>query len=400
MDQVDGCERRQGLVRWLARATKTKAKVGEIEPPARQKGRDGEIEVFTSADGEVRVDVKVEGETVWLSLNQIAELFDRDKSVISKHLKDIYKSGELDREATVAKNATVQKEGSRQVTREIEYFNLDAILSVGYRVNSKRGTQFRIWATKRLREHLVDGFTVNRKRLENRGEKGLKEMEQTLDLLVRTLRGQHLLSREGEAVLDVVSQYARTWRLLLEYDENRLPEAPAKASVDMKALSLDEAETAIVSLKTDLIAKGEATPLFGQARGEGLDGALGAIEQTFAGEPLYPSIEARAAHLLYFVIKDHPFADGNKRIGSLLFLKYLDRNGRLTGSDGKPRFDDRALVALALLIAESDRKQKDLMVRLVISLLDDRSEERSAPPVSGAGRGKRARPGTDETAAP
>ena len=182
-----------------------------------------EILVYEAPDGEVRVDVRLEEETVWLSLNQMAELFGRDKSVISRHLRNVFQSGELEREAIVAKNATVQKEGRRSVTREIEFFNLDAILSVGYRVNSKRGTQFRIWATRTLREHLVRGYTLNEKRL---AERGLKEARDTLDLLARTLKQQALVDDTGAAVLDLIKGYADTWRLLLEYDEDRLAAPP------------------------------------------------------------------------------------------------------------------------------------------------------------------------------
>ena len=179
----------------------------------------GEVIVYEAADGEVRVDVRLERESVWLSLGQMSELFGRDKSVISRHIRNVFISGELEREATVAKNATVQREGDREVVREIEFFNLDAILSVGYRVNSKCGTQFRIWATRTLREHLVRGYTLNERRLR---EKGLAEIEQAVSLLARTLIAHALVTDEGRAVLEVVQRYSRTWRWLLQYDESRL----------------------------------------------------------------------------------------------------------------------------------------------------------------------------------
>src|SRR3990172_8678539 len=242
----------------------------------------GEVVLYEAPDGEVQLDVRLERESVWLSLDQMTKLFRRDKSVISRHLRNIFVSKELDRKATVAKNATVQKEGGREVVREIEYFNLDAILSVGYRVNSKRGTQFRIWATRTLRDHLLRGYSLHERRLR---EKGLAEIQQAVALLARTLDHHALVTDEGRAVLDVVQQYARSWRLLLEYDEDRLPEAPARPSPPTADLTLDAARRAIVQMRDALAARGGVTGLFGQERGERLAGVLRAVEQTFDGEP-------------------------------------------------------------------------------------------------------------------
>jgi hypothetical protein len=328
----------------------------------------GEVVVYQAPDGQVKVDVRLERDTVWLSLTQIAELFGRDKSVVSRHLRNVFTSGELEREATVAKNATVQLEGGREVVREIEYFNLDAILSVGYRVNSKRGTQFRIWATNTLREHLRRGYTLNERRLR---ERGLSEIEQAVGLLARTLTTHALVTDEGRAVLDVVQRYTRSWRLLFEYDEQRLAEAPRHPVAPAASLPVDDARAVAASLRDDLIGRGQAGALFGQERADSLAGIVGAVEQTFDGKPLYPSAQVRAAHILYFAIKDHPFADGNKRIGTLLFLEYLRRSGLLLRADGAPRLADNAMVALALLIAESNPAQKELMIRLVLNLLED-----------------------------
>jgi prophage maintenance system killer protein len=288
--------------------------------------------------------------------------------VISRHLRTVFGTGELSRAATVAENATVQREGGREVSRQVEYFNLDAVLSVGYRVNSKRGTQFRIWATGKLREHLLRGYTLNERRLR---EKGMGEMEQAVGLLARTLKGHALVTDEGRAVLDVVEHYARSWRLLLEYDERRLAEAPLHPLEPTGTLALESARGAIGSLRQAVAATGSAPGLFGQERGDQLGAILGNVEQTFDGVPLYPSVQARAAHLLYFLVKDHPFSDGNKRIGTLLFLEYLRRNGMLVRPDGAFRLADNTMVALALLVAESEPKQKDLMIRLVLSLLED-----------------------------
>jgi prophage maintenance system killer protein len=325
----------------------------------------GEIVVYEARDGDVRVDVRLENETVWLSLNQMAELFGRDKSVISRHLKAIYESGELDRTATVAENATVQQEGGREVLRQIEFYDLDAILSVGYRVNSIRGTQFRRWATKTLRDHLVLGYTLNENRLRARGV----EFEQAVALLSSTLRNQQLITDEGQAVLEVVQRYARSWRLLRAYDEDQLPAAPEQTAAPIAELDIVAARAAIRSLREDLVARGGDPGLLGQERGDALESILLNIEQTWDGNPLYPTIESRAAHLLYFVIKDHPLTDGNKRSGSLLFLEYLRRNGALLTSIGEPRFSDTALVGLALLVAESQAGNKELLIRLILNLL-------------------------------
>ncbi len=325
----------------------------------------GEVVVYEATDGAIRVDVRVEGETVWLSLAQMAELFGRDKSVVSRHLRNVFSSGELQREAVVAKNATTAADGK---TYQVEFFNLDAILSVGYRVNSKRGIQFRIWATRTLRDHFLRGYTLNERRL---AELGMSEMEQAVELLSRTLTTHALITDQGRSVLQVVQQYTRAWRLMLEYDEGRLAESPAQPVPLGVSLGLDEARAAIATLRQDLADRDEAGALFGQERSDALAGILGAIEQTFDGEPLYPSAQARAAHLLYFVIKDHPFGDGNKRIGTLLFLEYLRRNGLLTRADGSLRFADNAMVALALLVAASEPAQKAVMIRLVLNLLGD-----------------------------
>lgn len=319
----------------------------------------GEVLLYEAPDGQVRVDVRFDHETVWLSLNQMADLFGRDKSVISRHLRNVFDSGELERGSVVAKNATTAADGK---TYQVEFFNLDAILSVGYRVNSKRGTQFRIWATRVLREHLVQGCTFNQTRL---AERGLLEARQTLDLLARTLQNQALVDDTGRAVLELITGYADTWRLLLEYDENRLV-LPPGARPSSGVLDHDRASHAISDFKQELMARKEATQLFGNPRGAALEGILASIEQTMFGESLYRSREEKAAHLLYLIIKDHPFSDGNKRIGSFLFMLYLQQEGMAH------QLNPQALTALALLIAESAPASKDLMIRLIINLLAER----------------------------
>ena len=319
----------------------------------------GEVVVYEAPNGEVSLDVRLEQETVWLTLHQMAELFERDLSVVSRHIRNAYREGELEREATFAKFATVRREGERRVVRQIDHFNLDVIISVGYRVKSLRGTQFRQWATRTLREHLVSGYTLNQRRL---AERGLREARDTLDLLARTLRNQALVEDTGRAVLQLVTRYADTWRLLLEYDEDRLA-APAGTRPPSAALDHGQAVAAIADFRAALMARGEASPLFGNPRGEALEGILGNVEQTMFGEPLYRTREEKAANLLYFLVKDHPFTDGNKRIGSLLFLLYLRQEGM--DHDLNPQ----ALTALTLLIAESAPANKDLLVRLIVNLL-------------------------------
>jgi prophage maintenance system killer protein len=321
----------------------------------------GKIILYQSEDGDTSVDVHLKDETVWLTLNQMAELLDRDKSVISRHLGNIFQTGELAREAVVAKNATTASDGK---TYQVDYYNLDAIISVGYRVNSKRGTQFRIWATTILKDHLLRGYSLNRRRL---AEKGVEEVRQVLSLLAGILESHNLVSDEVLAVLEVVNRYARTWQLLLQYDENNLP-APETKHVTKSSLEIDKARQAIAALKKELMVRKEASEIFGQERGNALSGIIGAVQQTFGGKDLYPSVEEKAAHLLYFVIKDHPFTDGNKRIGSFLFLLFLKKNDLLD----QKSFSNKALVALALLTAASEPGQKELMVRLIVNLISEK----------------------------
>ncbi len=315
---------------------------------------------------EADVDVRLADDTVWLSQAQMVGLFERNKKTVSEHIRNVFKDGELDEESVVRKFRTTADDGKEYL---VNYYNLDVIISVGYRVKSKRGTQFRIWATKVLKEHLVQGFTVNQQRL---AEKGIHEAQQVLALLADTLESHDLVSDEGRSVLSIVNRYAKTWRLLLEFDEDRL----TLSGVDKAAsvlLDIGRVRKAIKALKIELLGKSEATDLFGNERNEGLAGILGSVYQTFDGYDLYPSREEKAAHLLYFIIKDHPFTDGNKRIGSFLFIMFLQLNDMLVSAP----FDNRALVALTLLTAASDPSQKDVLIRLIVNLLSDNSERDS-----------------------
>ena len=327
----------------------------------------GEVIVYEASDGDIRVDVRFDRDSVWLTRQQMADLFGRDRSVVARHIRNAFSEGELDPEATSAKFAQVRSEGERTVSRNVLHFNLDVIISVGYRVKSLRGTRFRQWATQTLREHLVRGYTLNERRL---AERGLREARDTLDLLSRTLKNQELVTDTGRAVLDVIGRYADTWRLLVEYDEDRLRMPPGR-SPSTGVLDFDTATGAIIRFKKELMERQEASTLFGNLRGDGLAGILGSIEQTMFGESLYRSREEKAAHLLYFIVKDHPFTDGNKRIGSLLFLLYLKQENVEHG------LNPQALTALTLLIAESAPAAKDLMVRLIMNLLIEPSERDS-----------------------
>lgn len=314
------------------------------------------IVIYQSKEGNIQLEVNFSEETVWLSLNQMADLFSRDKSVISRHLSNLFKKEELEKNSVVAKYATTASDGK---SYEVDYYNLDAILSVGYRVNSKQGINFRRWASQILKEHLINGYTLNKKQL---AEHGVRELQQAIDLLQKTLVHNALISDLGQDTMQIILNYTKTWHLLLAYDENQLC-LPEQEKKSLTVLHYSDALQAIDSLKTDLLHRQEATLLFGQERDKALSSILNNIEQTFGGEPLYRTTEEKSANLLYFIIKDHPFTDGNKRIGCFIFLLYL----KLQHIPLK--LNDNGLVALALLIAESDPTQKDLMIRLIVNLL-------------------------------
>jgi prophage maintenance system killer protein len=323
----------------------------------------GQIILYQSEDGQTTLDVQLADETVWLTQAQMGILFERDQSVISRHLNNVFKEGELPRESNMQKMHIANSD------KPVTFYNLNVIISVGYRVKSQRGTQFRIWATTVLKDHLVRGYSINQRRL---AEKGTDEIRQVLALLTGALEGHSLVTDEGRAILDLINRYARTWQLLLQYDENSL-QIPAGKHKTRTILDLDHTRQAIAALKKQLLAKGEATGIFAQERGHGLAGIIGAVHQTFGGQDLYPSAEEKAAHLLYFVIKDHPFTDGNKRIGSFLFLLFLQMNGLLDTAKG---FDNRALVSLALLTASSEPAQKEVLIRLIMNLISTETESK------------------------
>ena len=320
------------------------------------RGNLGEVEIYEAPDGVIRLDVRLERDTVWLTQAQMVELFGRDQSVISRHIGNAFKEGELERESNMQKMHIANSD------KPVELYSLDVIISVGYRVKSPRGTQFRIWATRTLKEHLVRGYTLNQQRFEHNA----RELEAALELVRKAAAGEALTSDQGRGLVELIARYTQTFLLLQRYDEGLLVEPKGTAGGALPAVK--EARASIGHLKRDLMGRGEATDLFGRERDEGLTAVLGNLEQSVFGEPAYPTIEAKAAHLLYFVIKNHPFSDGNKRIGSFLFVDFLNRNGRLFRA-GAPVINDVGLAALALLVAESAPKDKEVMIRLVINML-------------------------------
>ncbi len=322
-----------------------------------------QIEIYQTADGETQIEVRLEDETLWLNQRQMAELFDKDVRTVNEHIKNIFSDKELDEDSTIRKFRIVRQEGSRQVGREVEHYSLDMAISVGYRVNSKKGTQFRIWATQRLKEHLVQGYTLNRHRF----ERNAVELQQALALVQKAAQSPELSGKAGRGLVDIVSRYTQTFLWLQRYDEGLLDEPEGEKGG--KLPSEAEAMSALAELKSQLMARGEATDLFARVREAGLAGIFGNLDQSVFGEPAYPSIESKAAHLLYFVVKNHPFSDGNKRSGAFLFVDFLYRNGRLLDASGNPIINDTGLAALTLLVAESDPKQKEVLIRLIMNML-------------------------------
>jgi len=315
------------------------------------------IALYQAPDGTVSLEVKLEAETVWLNLNQMSGLFDRDKSVISRHLRNIFKTGELDRDSVVAFFATTAADGK---TYQVDYYSLDVIISVGYRVNSKRGTQFRIWATNVLRDHVLRGYSANERRL--------KELNQAIRLIGSVAERKALSGDEATALLSVVKDYSYALDLLDDYDHERVT-AKDTTVRPIEPVSYDEARRIIERLGAQFNAGG----LFGAEKDKSLRGSLANIMQTFDGKELYHSLEEKAAQLLYSLVKNHSFVDGNKRIAAALFLWFLEKNAALYAADGSKRIADNALVAMTLLIAESRPEEKDVLTRVVVNLINRRN---------------------------
>ena len=316
-----------------------------------------ELVLFTSTDGNVTVDVQLKSDTVWLTQKQISELFDKERSVVTKHINNIFKEQELD------EKSNVQNLHIANSDKPVAFYSLDVIISVGYRVKSKRGVEFRKWANSVLKDYLLKGYALNNNLL----DKAHHEYQNLLDLLNKTLVSNQLITSQGQSVINLINEYATTWTSLLQYDEDRLliPDNMHQSSIK---LTPESALQAIGEFKASLLVIGEATQLFGNERNDQLQSILSNLDQTMFGEELYRSVEEKAANLFYMVIKDHPFSDGNKRIGSFLFLLYIQLNKLPL------KIDNIGLTSLALLIAESDPQQKNLLIRLIVNLLAPNQE--------------------------
>ncbi|MBR2741732.1 virulence protein RhuM/Fic/DOC family protein [Candidatus Saccharibacteria bacterium] len=321
------------------------------------------IEIYKIAKGEVVFNV--EKETIWATQAQIAQLFDVVPQNITYHLNRIFKEGELSENRTCKESLQVQTEGNRTITRKVKMYNLDAIISVGYRVNSKKATDFRIWATKVLHHYVVDGVAVNERRLKELDSKKLHEIEGALGIVKRLVASSDLSADEAGGILEVITKYSPSFKALKEFDEGHISFIKGKKATKM--ITLEHGLSIIDELKKTI--KGDE--LFGKPRGNAFESSLSAIAQTFDDKDVYASISEKAANLLYLIIKDHPFYDGNKRIGALLFVIFLTINDYHLTKNGETKISDRALTALALLIAESSPSEKKLLVALICKLLEN-----------------------------
>ena len=324
----------------------------------------GEIKIYKSGR-DVNLEVKLEEETDWLSLNQMCLLFGRDKSVVSRHLSNIFREKELEKNSVVANFATTAADGKLY---QVDYYNLDVIISVGYRVKSKRGTQFRIWANKILKDYLVKGYALNKKRLTETKEK-LNEVTENLKLLGKIVKQQKLTTDENLAFLNLISDYAFALDLLDKYDHQKIEDIKGKRKT-LHKIELDEALSAISKFKKET----RASDLFARPKDKSFDSTLTSIYQTFGGKEFYPSLEDKAANLLYFAVKNHSFIDGNKRIGAFLFIYFLNKNNFLLTEKGNQRISNETLVALTIMIAESNPKEKELIIKLIKHLLNNSSD--------------------------
>lgn len=314
--------------------------------------------IYQTKNGALELIADKQVETIWLTQQQVAELFDVKKAAISKHVKGIFDSKELEYKSTVSKMETVQKEGARSVKRNLEYYNLDLVLSIGYRVNSKKATHFRQWATKILKEHLYKGYTINRSRIQKNYYQFLKAVDDIKSLMLSNS------TIDKNAIFELVTFFADTWISLNAFDKDELETWGAtKRKVVLTAVKIQKV---LAELKNMLVANGQASEIFGIERSYGsVTGIIGNIMQSFGDEDLYPSIEEKAAHLLYFMVKNHPFVDGNKRCGAYAFVWYL-RQAKILDVT---RISPPALTALTLLIAESNPKEKDKMIGLICAFL-------------------------------
>ncbi len=335
-----------------------------VAAPVLEPSLVSEIAIYQTPSGEV--EVRLDRETVWLRLEQMAELFGRDRTVVGRHVRNVFADAEIERESNVQ---NLHIAGS---DKPVGFYSLDVIISVGYRVKSPEGVRFRQWATALLKQHLTQGYTVDRRRF----EANARELEAALDLIRRTAQSEHLALDAGRGLVDLVSRYTRTFLWLQRYDEGLLTEPEGRPGGVLP--TVEQAREHIATLKDDLQRRGDASDLFGQERGDALAAILGNLEQSVFCEAAYPDIESKAAHLLYFVVKNHPFVDGNKRSAALLFVDFLHRNDRLLDATDTPVINDVGLAALTLLVAESDPKDKNVLIRLIMHMIG------SVPPAEQA----------------
>jgi len=310
-------------------------------------------------DGNIELPISFEEENFWLRQSEISELFGKDRTVITRHINKVLKDNEVD------EKSNVQKMHIANSDKPVKFYSLDIVLAVGYRTNSSKAIKFRQWASKILKEHLIQGYSLNQKRLQ---QKGMHEFNQAISLLQSTIKQENLACDEAKGLLDVIVSYGRSWSLLEGYDEDSLS-IPMSHADNRFILGYAEAKDAIAKLKKELIQKGEASDLFGREKAGEFDGIIGNVYQTFGGDDLIPSVEAKSANLLYYIIKDHPFIDGNKRIGAFLFILFLQKNQMLCRANGEAKINDNALVALTLMTAKSLPEQKDTVVALIVNML-------------------------------
>ncbi len=324
-----------------------------------------QIIIYQTENGETQIDVRLEQDSVWLSQAQMVELFDRDLRTINEHIQNVYKEGELEKVPTIRKSRIVRQEGGRQVARNIEHYNLDVIISVGYRVKSTRGTQFRIWANNVLKQYLIQGYALNERKLQAEQEK-LGDLNAAITLIARLAQNKALTDEESQSILTVLAQYSHALTVLDDYDHQRL-QIIGTTSLEQPKIGYDEAINQIHLWRE----KEKLGGLFGNEKDDSFKGSLETIYQTFDGEELYPTIEEKAANLLYFIVKNHSFSDGNKRIAAAIFAWFLERNQFLYKETGEKRIADNALVAFTLLIAESKPDEREMIVKVIINLIND-----------------------------
>ncbi|MEM7109381.1 MAG: virulence protein RhuM/Fic/DOC family protein [Bacteroidota bacterium] len=329
--------------------------------------KNSEVVVFKPQGGQTEFQVVLDGEqdTVWATEQQIMELFGKARRTIGEHIKNIYEEGELDKESTWREFRQVQKEGDREVSRKVSIYNLDIIISVGYRVKSQVGTEFRKWATQRLKEYLLKGYSINQKLLQTEQQK-VETLQQEINQLNEELFQTQKTLTDG--LLSIIEHYSKSFELLDKYDKDELSSENLNKDL-IYVINHDDVKNAIQQLKSSLIAKGEASELFGNEKDDSFQGILGSISQTVFGELAYPTIEEQAVQLLYSIIKGHPFSDGNKRIGSFMFVWFLEQNGHHLNEKDERKINDNTLVTLALAVAQSLPEQRETVQKLIMNLI-------------------------------